>query len=215
VAEEGKSGWPSKPVCQDILNGIRDAWNAGRPWSSHPNSRREGRFAASHMNQNWQIDMGMRDQIRTILTSKSSTPTAEVQSWADLGVSLDRSGVLQFEQAKLTTAFDNKPMQAVSALSANATEPAIYTGSASGLAGDIVVKLHAMTKSTGSIANLNSAISDRAKVITDKQTKLDAEIARLQTRYDAQYGALNSILNAFKTTQDGITAMVNANNSKN
>lgn len=56
VAEEGKSGWPSKPVCQDILNAIRDAWNAGRPWSSHPNSRREGRFAASHMNQSWQID---------------------------------------------------------------------------------------------------------------------------------------------------------------
>jgi flagellar hook-associated protein 2 len=157
----------------------------------------------------------MRDQIRTILTSKSSTPTTDVQSWGDLGVSLDRSGVLQFDQAKLTSAFDNKPMQAISALSANAVEPAIYTGSASGLAGDIVVKLYAMTKSTGSIANLNSAISDRAKVITEKQTKLDAEIARLQTRYDAQYGALNSILNAFKTTQDGITAMVNANNSKN
>jgi len=157
----------------------------------------------------------MRDQIRTILTSKSSTPTTDVQSWGDLGVSLDRSGVLQFDQAKLTSAFDNKPMQAISALSANAVEPAIYTGSASGLAGDIVVKLYAMTKSTGSIANLNSAISDRAKVITVKQTKLDAEIARLQTRYDAQYGALNSILNAFKTTQDGITAMVNANNSKN
>lgn len=56
VVEEGKSGWPSKPVCQDILNSMREAWNAGRPWSSHPNSRREGRFAASHMNQNWQID---------------------------------------------------------------------------------------------------------------------------------------------------------------
>jgi flagellar hook-associated protein 2 len=157
----------------------------------------------------------MRDQIRTLLTSKSSAPTAEVQSWADLGVALDRSGVLQFDQSKLTAAFDSKPMQVITALSANASEPAVYTGAASGLAGDVSVKLYAMTKSTGTIADLNSALTDSAKTITDKQAKLDAEIAKLQTRYDAQYGALNSILNAFKTTQDGITAMVNANNSKN
>ena len=157
----------------------------------------------------------MRDQIRTVLTAKSSTPTTEIQSWADLGVSLDRNGVLQFDQSKLTAAFDNEPLQVVTALSANASSPAIYTGAASGLAGDIVVKLYAMTKSTGTIANLDTAFTDRARSITDKQSKLDAEIARLQARYDAQYGALNSILNAFKTTQDGISAMVNANNNKN
>jgi len=138
-----------------------------------------------------------------------------VQSWADVGVSLDRTGVLQFDQAKMTSAFENRPMQVITALSANANEPAIYTGDASGLAGDIAVKLYAMTKSTGSIADLGTALNTRAKTITDKQTKLDEEIKRLQARYDAQYGALNSILSAFKNTQDGITSMVAANNKSN
>jgi len=157
----------------------------------------------------------MRDQIRNVLTSVSSSKTSDIQSWADVGVSLDRTGVLQFEQSKMTSAFENRPMQVITALSANANEPAIYTGDASGLAGDIAVKLYAITKSTGSIADLGTALKARAKTITDKQTKLDDEIKRLQTRYDAQYGALNSILSAFKNTQDGITSMVAANNKSN
>jgi len=37
--------WPSKSVCQDILDAMTKAWEAGKPWSTQPNTRRDGRFA--------------------------------------------------------------------------------------------------------------------------------------------------------------------------
>jgi len=56
IVEEGKQDWPSKPVCQEILNAMKNAWMSGRPWSNHHHARKDGRYAMSHMKQNWDID---------------------------------------------------------------------------------------------------------------------------------------------------------------
>jgi len=56
IVEEGKPEWPSKPVCQEIVNGIRDAWHSGRPWSNHHHARKDGRYAMHHINQRWGVD---------------------------------------------------------------------------------------------------------------------------------------------------------------
>lgn len=42
---KAKDGWPERHVCQQILDAIEQAWKDGRPWSSYPQSRREGRYA--------------------------------------------------------------------------------------------------------------------------------------------------------------------------
>jgi hypothetical protein len=39
-------GWPDKPTCQLILSAIREAWESGQPWSSFPQARKHGRYAA-------------------------------------------------------------------------------------------------------------------------------------------------------------------------
>ena len=56
IVEDTQSGWPSKPICQEILNAIRTAWNSDRPWSNHHHARKDGRYAISHIHQNWNID---------------------------------------------------------------------------------------------------------------------------------------------------------------
>jgi hypothetical protein len=48
---EAKSVWPDKPVCRSILNVIRTAWFAGRPLSSYSQTRKQGRYAASVLGQ--------------------------------------------------------------------------------------------------------------------------------------------------------------------
>jgi hypothetical protein len=46
-----KSVWPEKQVCRDMLNVIRTAWFTGRPLSSYSQTRKQGRYAASVLGQ--------------------------------------------------------------------------------------------------------------------------------------------------------------------
>jgi hypothetical protein len=48
---EAKSVWPEKQVCRDMLNAIRVAWFSGRPLSSYSQTRKQGRYAASVLGQ--------------------------------------------------------------------------------------------------------------------------------------------------------------------
>jgi hypothetical protein len=45
---------PSKYVCQEILNAMERAWNDNKPWSTQPNTRRDGRYAAMLMTK-WEV----------------------------------------------------------------------------------------------------------------------------------------------------------------
>lgn len=44
-ASAGQEGWPSRGICQQILDAIAEAWDSGRPWSNAPQTKREGRYA--------------------------------------------------------------------------------------------------------------------------------------------------------------------------
>ena len=58
AGEDGMQ-WPSKPICQEILTAMQDAWTAGKPWSNHHHARNDGRYAQSHMQQRWDIETKM------------------------------------------------------------------------------------------------------------------------------------------------------------
>ena len=51
--QEQESSWPPKDVCIEIIKAMGEAWDAGRPWSPFPNTKREGRYAATNINSGW------------------------------------------------------------------------------------------------------------------------------------------------------------------
>jgi hypothetical protein len=50
-----KSVWPEKGACRDMLNVIRVAWFSGRPLSSYSQTRKQGRYAASVLGQQFDL----------------------------------------------------------------------------------------------------------------------------------------------------------------
>jgi hypothetical protein len=42
---KASSFWPESHICRQVLDAIEQAWREGRPWSSYPQSRRDGRYA--------------------------------------------------------------------------------------------------------------------------------------------------------------------------
>jgi len=63
AAGDNKPSWPSKLVCQQILDAMGEAWMAKRPWSNHYHAKRDGRYAAALIANRWGIDQGLADRM--------------------------------------------------------------------------------------------------------------------------------------------------------
>jgi hypothetical protein len=50
-----KAAWPDKETCRKIVAAIGSAWNSGKPWSSMPQSRKQGRYAAAIIKQQFDV----------------------------------------------------------------------------------------------------------------------------------------------------------------
>ena len=44
-----QDAWPSKEICQKVLDAMAAAWNSDKPWSNAPQTRHEGRHAVQHI----------------------------------------------------------------------------------------------------------------------------------------------------------------------
>jgi hypothetical protein len=63
VGDDGKIGWPSKAVCQQVLYAMQEAWSSKRPWSNHYHAKRDGRYASTIMASRWGIEPEMAEQM--------------------------------------------------------------------------------------------------------------------------------------------------------
>jgi 5S rRNA maturation endonuclease (ribonuclease M5) len=71
ASAEGE-GWPSREVCQQILDAIAEAWASGVPWSNAAQTRSEGRYAPEHL----KVKFGI----------KAKTAAHMIQTWLINGV---------------------------------------------------------------------------------------------------------------------------------
>lgn len=61
-AGEESGPWPSRHVCREIIQAMHKAWEDGKPWSTHPNTRRDGRYAPMIMTK-WEIEEKLAERM--------------------------------------------------------------------------------------------------------------------------------------------------------
>lgn len=163
--------------------------------------------------QNNSTARSMRNALRGKLTTASSSPGNLVTNWSDLGVSLDRYGVLQFDKAAFAKKFGAAPQDAIKAISNNASTPYLYSGQSSGLAGDVAITAYRLLKDGGLVPSMTTSYDNQLSKITDRQSKLDDDMAKLTTQYEKQFTSLNAVLANFKSTQQRLSSMLSTNKS--
>ena len=154
---------------------------------------------------------GIKGTLRAKLTAKSSSASGTATHWSVLGVSLDREGVLQFDEAKFKASFEKNPTDVVKALSNNASEPYLYSGSPSGLAGDMAISVFGLVRTTGALADVEKSYENKLSRLQTEQTKLDKQIEAITARYERQFSALNAVLAEFKATSKRLDSTFNQN----
>lgn len=60
---EKVSSWPPRDVCKKILQALGTAWHGGKPWSSYPQTRKQGRFAPAIIKQQFDVPEKVAESI--------------------------------------------------------------------------------------------------------------------------------------------------------
>jgi|LakMenE18May11ns_1017448.scaffolds.fasta_scaffold9947460_3 flagellar hook-associated protein 2 len=148
----------------------------------------------------------LRNQLRDLVFSNSNTPSGTITNMRDLGISVDMSGGMTLDTAKLdkvlSTQFDN-----VVAMMSGSTEGlSAYSTQNAGAAGTAIRKLNSLISSTGLLNSQTTSINNKITDYKLELTKLEDRMERLKDRYTKQFSAMEGIVGQSKSLRTNLTS---------
>jgi flagellar hook-associated protein 2 len=196
---------PDTSAVSDKVKNLVDTYNVIREFLVKATGPKVSGDEISGSLQNNSAARSILVKLRSTITAKFTEKPSEITHWSALGVSFSRDGVLQFDSAKFQTEFEGNRQAAITALTNDASRPYVAANQPSGLAGDIAVVAHQLTKTTGAVTAISASGNETLKRIEKKQTELDLYVERITAQYEKQFTAMNSALASFKNTQSQLT----------
>jgi len=156
----------------------------------------------------------VREQLRNLMFTDSSAAlsTSSIKSVRDLGISVDMTGTMTLDNAKLTDAFTNHFDEVVTAMTGNMNDLGEYSTAPAGIAGDASRALTKLLKTSGPIKSLSTNVTAQntkyQEDLTNLQTRMDALLVRYQKQFakmDSLVGSNNSLKASLKSTFDGMS----------
>lgn len=203
---------PDTSAVSDKVKNLVDTYNVIREFLVKATGPKVSGDEISGSLQNNSAARSILGKLRSTVLDKFTEKPSEITHWSALGVSFSRDGVLQFDSEKFRTRFEENRQSAITALSNDASSPYVASNRPSGLAGDIAVVAHQLTKTTGLVTAMSSSNSDSLKRIEKKQTELALYVERITAQYEKQFTAMNAALASFKNTQSQLTRAFDSSN---
>lgn len=146
----------------------------------------------------------VRNQVRALVTSNSTTPGTNIQAARDVGISLDRYGKLSLDETKLDSALQNNFAEVSTMFSAGTNNQSIYSPAPAGLAGNAINSIEKMLLSTGLIDTQTRNATTRIEKFKEEMTVLEARMEKLMTRYMAQFSVMENIVGNSNSMRDSL-----------
>lgn len=159
----------------------------------------------------------MKYQLRSMFLDNSTTPGASVKALRDLGVSVDKAGVMTMDETKFDKAITTNYSDVVTALTANKENKSEYGVMSRGIAGDAIKRISDMMKSTGSLATQTTSTQKQITRYKADLTKLETRMTAMLARYTKTFAAMDSMVGQSAATRTSLKstfdAMANAKNN--
>lgn len=148
----------------------------------------------------------IRNKMRDLVLSNSNSPSGGLTALRDIGISIDRTGLMTLDSTKLDSVLSSKFDHVVTLLSANRENMSTFNTSTAGIAGEAVKKITTMLDKAGTLTvqsdNLNTRIADYKKDLT----KLEDRMTQLLARYNKQFSSMESIVGKSKSLKTSLTS---------
>jgi flagellar hook-associated protein 2 len=146
----------------------------------------------------------VRTQMRAMITSDSPNPTDGLNAYRDLGITLNRSGELELDEAKLNTVLQTKYDSMVTMLTANRENLSPSSTLSAGASGAAVKKLTELLDSKASLTTQSGNLTKKIDDYKLELTKLEDRMTTLLERYNKQFGAMESMVGQSKNLQTSL-----------
>lgn len=159
---------------------------------------------------------GILSQVKSILLADSSTPGEELAALRDLGLSIDRNGVLSLDEDVLDEAVATNFDDVVKLLSANTNNQTNFGTASRGVAGDMVKRITDLISQRGVIMSQSESAEQQVSRYKEDLATLEERMKALLERYTSQFavmeslvGQMNSMRESLKGTFENLSAMYN------
>jgi flagellar hook-associated protein 2 len=157
----------------------------------------------------------MRNQLRELFMSDSSTPGTAVKSLRDLGISLDMTGAMTLDNVKLDTALQTNFDDVVTMFTGNMNGLGQYSTALAGVAGDANKKLSKLLSVSGTLKMATNNTNAQTNSYKEDLAKLQARMDALLIRYQKQFATMDSMVGQATSTKASLKSTFNNMNGNN
>ena len=150
----------------------------------------------------------IKNNIRTAVFNESSTKSGNVNALRDLGISIDRSGKMTFDETTYNSMVLNNFDDISKMLTAGTSNQSAYDTTAKGLSQDIATTLEGLTDKDGIVTTRSTNASSVLADHKEELTKLETRMTAVYQRYLSQFTAMESMMASLDATKDYLTGQL-------
>jgi flagellar hook-associated protein 2 len=146
----------------------------------------------------------VRSQMRSMITSDSSSPSGGLTALRDIGLSISKTGELELDSTKLENALQYKFDNVVTLITSNREKQSSFSVLPSGSAGEAVKKLTALLDTSSALTNQSANLTTKITAYNKEMAALDARMAAILVRYNKQFATMESMVGQSKSLQTNL-----------
>lgn len=139
----------------------------------------------------------IENQVKHILNSSSTS--GSLRTLSDIGLGIDKEGVMSLDVDVLNTALDSSGYSDVAKL---------FAAEDDGFAFRLAALTENWIGSGGVIGTRTDGLSQRVEDLSDRQTSIERNLAIVEARYRAQFSALDMLMSQFQSTSQYLTSQL-------
>ena len=143
-------------------------------------------------------------QVRSVMLADSSTPGEELTALRDLGISIDRNGVITLDEEALDDAVVNHFDDVVTLLSANTNEQSNFGVANRGVAGDMVKRITDLISQRGVIMSQSESAEQQVDRYKEDLAVLEERMKALLERYTNQFAVMESLVGQMTSMRESL-----------
>ena len=146
----------------------------------------------------------VRSQMRSLITSDSSSPSGGLTALRDIGLSISKTGELELDSTKLDNALQYKFDNVVTLLTSNREKQSSFSVLPSGSAGEAVKKLTALLDTSSALTTQSANLTTKITSYNKELAALDTRMAAILDRYKKQFATMESMVGQSKSLQTNL-----------
>lgn len=152
----------------------------------------------------------IRNSVKSIFLSASSTPTENYSYLSDIGISFTKSGTLEISDSKLSAALNDNFEEIVTLFSAGTDNQSKFGEADRGIAGDAIVTLDAILARDGIVLTQADGLESRVSGYQEKLEDIDRRMTQVRARYLAQFTAMETAIDRMNSMKDYLEQQLSA-----